>query len=414
VRKCRLLSHDSISFIQISFIQAEANMKKMLIVCVGLLQAATTFGHSSRQPIFIQEGATSQPRAESPAAKKNLLGEVASIDQSTRQLSLKTDHGEMVVVHSDDRTTCLRLSPGETNLQKAIKISFSEIAKGDRMYVRARPAGDGNPVVAQQLIVMTKADIEQKRVQDRQQWLQRGIAGVVTQVNAEKNEILIQVREGAASKPVVVGVTNEVRYRRYAPDSISFAEARPSSINELKAGDQLRALGQKKPDGTGFTSEEIVSGSFQTIGGTVTAVNAEAGQLVMTLLGGKQSITVSVKKDTNLRRITPQVAATIVQRSQAKPQGAAQPNQPAAGSGDLQELFDKMPALTLAEFKPGEIVAVYSTKGADPARVTAISMMAGVNNVLSLLQPRPSAAANAPSPTTGLPPGILDSLIGLP
>ena len=394
-------------------------MKNLLIVCVLLSGAASVFGHSPRHSVSGQDGTGRQPSDGPPVAKKSFIGEVLSIDQPAGQLSLKPDQGEIVMIYFDDKTACLRLSPGETSLQNAVRISSSEVSKGDRVYVRSGPVGDRDPIRAQQLIVMSRADLEQKQAQDRQQWLQRGIAGVVTQVDAEKNEILIQVRDGATSKPLLLGATGDVRYRRYAPDSVRFAEARPSSIKELKPGDQLRALGQKRPDGTGFIPEEIVSGSFQTVGATVTSVNAGTGEVVMTVLGGRQSITVSVKKDATLRRITPQVAASIVQqRNQSRPQPASQPQAQTAraggGPGDLQELFDKMPALTLAEVRAGDVVAVYSTKGADPARITAIFMITGVNNLLNLLQPRSPGPANTPSPTTGLPSGILDFLIGLP
>ena len=55
---------------------------------------------------------------------------------------------------------------------------------------------------------------------------------------------------------------------------------------------------------------------------------------------------------------------------------------PAKPTGDLQEMFDQLPAFSLAELKTGDSVLVSSTKGADPSRVTAIAIVSGVAPLL--------------------------------
>ena len=42
-----------------------------------------------------------------------------------------------------------------------------------------------------------------------------------------------------------------------------------------------------------------------------------------------------------------------------------------------------MPAFTISELKPGDAVIVASTVGSDPARVTAITLLAGVEPLLT-------------------------------
>src|SRR5206468_2913180 len=94
-----------------------------------------------------------------------------------------------------------------------------------------------------------------------------------------------------------------------------------------------------------------------------------------------QIVTIIVRKDSSLRRLTPELLAAL---TPPKPGTTAPPANaaPAKGSGDLQEMFDQLPALTLQELKVGDFILVSSTKGAEPTRVTAIAVVSGVGPLL--------------------------------
>ena len=83
------------------------------------------------------------------------------------------------------------------------------------------------------------------------------------------------------------------------------------------------------------------------------------------------------------------------------------------GGGDFQDMLERMPPLTLADLKPGDVIAVSSTTGTDPSRLTAITLVGGVDAILTAMQ-RLSGARRTPSLNTGLPSGVLDLGIGLP
>ena len=51
--------------------------------------------------------------------------------------------------------------------------------------------------------------------------------------------------------------------------------------------------------------------------------------------------------------------------------------------GDMQQMLERMPAIKLADLKPGDAIIVSSTEGADPGQVTAITLVAGVEPILS-------------------------------
>jgi hypothetical protein len=57
-------------------------------------------------------------------------------------------------------------------------------------------------------------------------------------------------------------------------------------------------------------------------------------------------------------------------------------------------MFDQLPAVALSELKPGESILISSTKGAEPARVTAIAIVSGVGPLLQNSQGgRPAAVS---------------------
>jgi hypothetical protein len=219
---------------------------------------------------------------------------------------------------------------------------------------------DRKSMPALEFYVMSQTDIAQKRERERDEWRKRGVAGTVSSLNATTNEISLDLRTPEGPKPIVVAAGAQTQFRRYAPDSVRFSDAKPSSFAELKVGDQLRALGTKSADGARFTPEEIVAGSFQTIGGEITEINVEKQEIKINDLLSKQAVTIVVTKDSSLRKYP--------------------------GTGDLQETFEQLPAFTLAELKAGDSILISSTRGADPARVTAIAIVSGVAPLLQKAQ----------------------------
>src|SRR5262245_27740581 len=83
-------------------------------------------------------GANLDPAArQAPDAgitQTRVIGEVTSIDSGGRQMSVTTDAGNAVTITLDDKTEYLRIPPGETSLDKAVKILFTEISVGDKVY----------------------------------------------------------------------------------------------------------------------------------------------------------------------------------------------------------------------------------------------------------------------------------------
>lgn len=377
-------------------------------------------------------------------AAKHAIGEVKSIDAATKQLTIMTDAGSVVTVSVNDKTTYKKLAPGEQTLTNATDITLADVAEGDRVMARGTVSEDRKSVPAVQVIVMTKGDLTKKQEAERLEWRRRGILGVITALKPETKEITISNRTMAGVQSVVIPITEETEMRRYAPDSIKFGDAKPSSFNELKVGDQLRALGDRAEDPLRFNPQKVVTGSFRTVGGVVTAVDPATGEIKINELEKKTPLTIIVKQDAVLRRFPSDIGAMMggfgrgpggpggaPAGGQAAPGGQGQTGgrpQGAAGQGggpggpggrpgggfNINDMLERLPVIAIADVKVGDTIVVSSTQGVDPTRLTAISLVTGADTLLAMLAPRPQPGQGTPNPAAGLGSSGITFGIGLP
>ncbi|HEY0324022.1 MAG TPA: hypothetical protein VGC66_23945 [Pyrinomonadaceae bacterium] len=404
-----------------------------------------------------------QAQGSDPAiTATRVFGKITSIDAPAGKLTVKTDAGSVVVVQINTDTTFERVPPGETDTKKAVAINLPDLGIGDGIYARGRVAEDRKTVPAQKVIVVSQSEIAQKQERERAEWRKRGLSGIVETLNPQTKEITVTMRTAEGPKPVVIPVTDKVKMRRYAPDSVRFGDAKKSTFEELKVGDQVRAKGDRSPDGARFTAEEIVTGAFRTAGGTIKAVNAQTGEIQIEDIQTKQPLTIVVNKDSILKRIPPdfmqmmagggggggapqaqqqpaaggqpvgagsgnnarpassggQGSGTPASGGQGGQSAGARPGAPGAGGAgqgaqggagaagapgggqgggfDIQRIIDNLPAVTLAELKPGDMVLLSSTKGTDPSRATAITLVSGVAPLFAMMQARQGGPPNRP------------------
>ena len=378
--------------------------------------------------------------AQTPPSK-SVVGEVTSVDAAGKQFNVKGDDGANYIVVFDDNTSYLRLPLGEKDLKKAEKIGLSDVTVGDRLLARGSAAQDAKPAPAKTVIIMTKADVAKKQEHDRAEWQRRGIAGTVMLVNANTKEITVNTH-GRDAKSVVIDASGTA-FRRYAADSVRFADTKPSSFADVQPGDTIRALGDKSEDGTRFKAEELVSGSFQTIAATVVSVDPSAGEVKVTDLQTKKPVTVKTNPSSMLRRLDERTAALLARRMHpdaggpggagpggaggqgaggAGGQGTAAGGPPGGerasegrggipgaggrgeaggpggrgfggGGGDLQQVLDRSPQLSLAELKKGDALIISSSKASDGSAITAMSLVAGVEPFLAAA-PRTAGQVN--------------------
>lgn len=359
--------------------------------------------------------------SSSPAASTQPvrpLGVVTELQPG--KFTLRTDAGPDLLILLPDEAAVLRVPPGSKDLKAATKINVSDINAGDRVFVRGKFSDDRKSLFATSVIVMSRADIASAREAERLDWQRRGIGGLVKAVDTEKREITISVPNtpptpGNPTHPVTLALASNAALLRYAPDSVRFSDAKPGALEEIKVGDQVRALGKKSEDDSRFTAEKLVSGTFRNLGVMVVTVDAPSGALTVKDLATHQPLVVKTNSDSKLRRLSPFIAQMIAvfvtggvpggalvaggvrQPTDGGPSGGARfVRGLGAGVGqgggprDIQQMLDRMASLTLAELKPGDALIVVSTEGAKPEEVTAITLLAGVEPILAA-QPKGSS-----------------------
>src|SRR5258705_1687133 len=364
---------------------------------------------------------------------KYAIGEVKTIDSAAKQMTIKTDAGSMVTVSLTDKTTYQRLAPGEQSLEKATDITLSDVGVGDRVWARGTVSEDRKSVPAAKVVVMTKGDLAKKGEAERAEWRRRGILGVITALKPDTKEITISNRTMAGSQLVVIPVSDQTEMSRYAPDSINFSDGKPSTFSELKISDQLLAPGERAPDRVRFTPQKIVTGSFRTVAGTVTAVDPATGEIKINEMEKKHPLTIVIKHDAVLRKFPSAaemgpmmggfgrgqgVSGGGAPAAQTAQSGQGQPgSRPQGGPGrgfNINDMLERLPTISLTDVKVGDTIIVSSTQGVDPSRLTAIALVSGADRLFAMLAPRPQPGQTAPNPAAGLGGGGISFGIGLP
>jgi hypothetical protein len=390
--------------------------KRLVLRNLRLMSACLIFAGSRvafAQPSLAQTAP--QATAQAPAVARP-VGTIKSISGNT--ITLTTDAGSDVAIQVQDSTKLVRIAPGQKDLKDATPIQLADIQPGDRILVRGKLADDGKYVVAASVIAMKKADIADKQAHEREEWQRHGLGGLVSAVDAATGTISVSLPAVGEKKTVTIHLSKDTILRRYAADSVKFDDAKPAPLDQIKLGDQLRARGTRSADGLDLPADEIVSGTFRNIAGTISALDASAGTITVQDLVSKKPVTVKITAESQVRKLPPAMAQRIAARlkgtsaegqsATSSPNGAGAPASaaqsansgasPAGGSGpggsggagrpggggngDLQQMINRMPAATLADLQKGDAVMIVGTEGGANGVPTVVTLLGGVEPIL--------------------------------
>lgn len=329
---------------------------------------------------------------------------------SGKSLTVSSDSGTTSNVVLEDATKLLQIEPGKTDLKEATPLSFANLQPGDRVLVRGVLSEDGKIIRAASLIAVKKAALTEKQAKERSEW-QRGVGGLVKSIDPSASTISITTNSLSAKKEVTVHFTKNTLLRRYATDSTRFDAAKLAPLTEIHPGDQLRARGSRSEGGAGFDADEIVSGTFRNIAGTVTTNDVTNNTLVVEDLATKTTVTLKITAESQMRKLPQQFAAGLAARlsnqsvETAQSQPAAQEGPERASStgqetgsrrsgaadaapgtrdvgGDFQQMIARMPAATVADFPKGEVIMVVTTEGNGRDSLMVVTLLGGVEPIL--------------------------------
>jgi hypothetical protein len=176
-----------------------------------------------------------------------------------------------------------------------------------------------------------------------------------------------------------------------------------------------------------LTAEEVVSGSFKIVGGTITEINATAGEIKISDLQTKKPLTIMVKSDSVIRRFPQggpmmmgggapgqgqgQAAQGGGAQGQQRPQGggAGGPQgppgngqRPGGGGMSMADMLERLPTISVNDLKVGDTIIMSTTQSANPERLTAISMVAGAEQILAMMAARQQQAGGPARPSSDL------------
>jgi hypothetical protein len=340
--------------------------------------------------------------------KSRILGTVAAV--SGNSISVKTDADGTVDVTVPETARILKTAPGQRTLTGAEKLTLSGIGAGDRVLMLVR----GTPPTASIVIVNKASDLASLRAKEREAWEKNGVGGLVKSVDAAAGTVTI----ASGARTIVIHTTAATTFRRYAPDSVKFSDAQPSTLAAIQTGNQVQALGEKSADGSEITAKELVSGAFRNIAGTVVATDGKAGTFTVKNWMNKKTLTIRTAPDTDMRMLEPRVAEMIAMRLRMGGAGAegeagghggppagmragngapsaaqiekwrsehsgpgGPPRGPASRGGGFARVLERSPEIHVADLHKGDAVMIVATEGrADEA--TAIRVVAGVEPML--------------------------------
>ncbi len=369
-------------------------LKALIVAAFVALLAAPQLG------VAWQKEGTAE--AAAPKSKVRAVGTIQSITGNT--ITVTTDTGTEVSIILQPSTRLVRSVPGQTDLKSASPIQVQDLQVGDRILAGGTAAEDGKSVMATTAIVMKKSDVAEKQEQDREAWQKQGVGGVVKTIDTGTETIKISTGTLAA-KEIAIQVSKSTVIRRYAPNSVKFDDAKPGTFDQIKIGDQLRARGTKNADGSQLAADEIVSGTFRNIAGTVVATDQGNNSVTVMDLATKRPVTLKISGDSQMHKLPLMIAQRIAMRLKGISPGAVPgtsaaagapkpasaetpangngPGQRSGGSPDFGQMLSRMPAVTLADLQKGDALMIVATEGSTDSPSTAIILLAGVEPILT-------------------------------
>lgn len=372
---------------------------------------------SAQRPALSVDAAALHPalaqNAPSHPSVARVIGTIKAINGNS--LTVAPSSGPEITAVVQPNARILKLEPGEKDVKNASPAQMQDLQVGDTVRVRGFAAPGATSIPALEVLIITRSAVAAVTDQIREDWQKRGLGGLVTAADPATGTITISVTGLSGKKSIAIHTSKNTIFRRYAPESVKFENAVPSSLAQIRPGDQLRARGERSADGTEFAAEEVVTGSFRNIAGLVNSVDASAGILTVQDVLSKKVVQVKITSDSQLHQLPAEMAQRMAMRLKSAMSGGA-PGPPSSagqttsqgqqapaganangteapgngmhpgmgthGGGDLQQILSRMPAVTITDLHKGDAVMMVATEGSPSTPSTAINLVSGVEPLL--------------------------------
>jgi len=284
--------------------------------------------------------------------RKGVGGIVKEVDASASTISIANAmiaSGKPIVIHVSPETSIRRYAPDSVKFDDAKPGTFDQIKPGDQVRARGTTGADGTEFTAQAIISGAFRDI----------------AGTVVSTDAANSTVTIT--DLATKKPLVVKVSADSQLRKLPPMVAMGIAMRLKGGTPGAAGPG--APGQSRGQGSGNWNGG--QGNWREAGnadGSSAAAGGPAGS------GAGASGTRGGAPGTSTG-----------QSGGSGGQGAPGGNWRGGGGGapDFQLMLSRMPAVRVSDLNKGDAVMLVATEGSSASGPTAITLLAGVEPILT-------------------------------
>jgi hypothetical protein len=349
----------------------------------------------------------------------HVIGAVTAVDASGQTITVKEDKtGTSQTIVLANTKTLLKVEPGAKDLKSAVRITAGDLEVGDRVDVRGMKTDAPDTLAARSVVLMSGRDLQQAHQAQAAAW-QHATAGTVTAVDASSGTITITVVAADGPKPATIETSRATEFTRYAPDNPKTPA--PSQLGQIRVSDKVRVIGDKSDDGATIKAQRVYSGAFRTLSATISSIGADGKSITVKDLATKKPVEVSLNDDSAIRKLPPFMANMLARRfnpNYKPPADAAAGGQGPGGgganggwaargasgggpgapgsagpgggpggggmrSGDISQMLERVPKITLADLKQGDAVVISGVAlGADNAHLLATGIIAGVEPIL--------------------------------
>src|SRR5919198_5290667 len=106
--------------------------------------------------MWATQGTAAQNGNGRGARRQRVVGEVTAVDAAAGRVTVREDSGSTVTLLTDDKTEYLRLPPGETALEKAVRATRDAVHIGDRVLALESGGNSAAGGRARRLVLMSR------------------------------------------------------------------------------------------------------------------------------------------------------------------------------------------------------------------------------------------------------------------
>lgn len=339
--------------------------------------------------------------------KRGVVGVVSAVNAESKEITIQTRTAEgpkpVIINASGAAVKLTRYAPDSIKFADRKPAEIAEIKVGDQLRAKGDKSEDGARFTPEEVVTGTF----------------RTAVGTVKSVDAAKNEIVIESAQDKKPLTVVVRPDSVLKQFQLPPEIAAMmggggggmmgggGGGGQAGAPAAGGGGPQRVVVQGGPEGQGnrpFGKEGLI----QTLKSG--AKSADVVQLV-SQRGVRFKATADDEKELRDAGATDEVIKAVRENfKQVMVEGAGGPAVAAQGPGGgaqgpgaggqgpggggrrmmmggdmVQQMLERMPTVTLAELKPGTMILVSSTAGADPTRVTAIQLVSNIEPVLQMM-----------------------------